>query len=380
MMSGFEGAHLAGYRVSSFIVENSDEIRSEWLDLQTRSDASWFQSWGWIGTWLKQVAGDLHPMVVMVRLDGRPVGLGLLVERDIRRRGVFHSNALFLNEYPFNDRNMVIEYNGLLAERGFEDDVYRVIIDHLLQAGSAYDEFHFGAITDKAAGSLEKAALGKLKFGIDEESLAWQADLCGLEAGIDNYLATLSSNARLQIRRALRLYEQQGPIHVQEAQDVRQALVFFDGLKELHTAQWQARGRRGAFANPRWEQFHRALIQARFDKGEVQLLKVADARGELGYIYSHLWCKRVYMQQTGFSVPADNRLKPGYVAHALAIQHNIKNGMHLYDFMHGDARYKRTLSNRSERLCWAVIQRRRMKFRLENLLVGTVRRCRRLSA
>jgi CelD/BcsL family acetyltransferase involved in cellulose biosynthesis len=164
------------------------------------------------------------------------------------------------------------------------------------------------------------------------------------------------------------------------AQDVRQALAWFDGLKRLHTAQWQARGQRGAFANPRWESFHRALIHNRFDKGEVQLLKVANAAGELGYVYSHLWRKRVYMQQTGFSLPADNRLKPGYVAHALAIQHNLENGMRLYDFMHGDARYKRTLSNRSERLYWAVIQRRRMKFRLENLLVGAVRRCRGLSA
>jgi CelD/BcsL family acetyltransferase involved in cellulose biosynthesis len=163
------------------------------------------------------------------------------------------------------------------------------------------------------------------------------------------------------------------------AQDVRQALAWFDHLKGLHTVQWQARGQRGAFANPRWEHFHRTLIQTRFDRGEVQLLKVANAGEELGYIYSHLWRKRVYMQQTGFSMPVDNRRKPGYVAHTLAIQHNLENGMHLYDFMHGDARYKRTLSNRSQHLYWVVLQRHRLKFRLENLLVGAYRRCRGLS-
>jgi CelD/BcsL family acetyltransferase involved in cellulose biosynthesis len=372
--------YLPDYQVSSCSVEAPDDIRSEWLDLQARSDASYFQSWGWIGTWLTQVASDLRPMVVRVRLEDRLIGLGLLVERGIRRRRVFRSNALFLNEYPFDGRNMVTEYNGLLAERGFEDDACQAVVDYLSQEGRAYDEFHFGAITGAAAHSLEKAAAGKLKLGINKESLAWQADLRGLEAGIDGYFATLSSNARTQIRRALCLYEQQVPLLVHEAQDVRQALTCFDLLKVLHEAYWQARGKRGSFANPRWVDFHRTLIQTRFDKGEVQLLEVAHGGAELGYIYSHIWRKRVYMQQTGFNVPTDNRMKPGYVAHTLAIQHNIDKGMHLYDFMHGDARYKRSLSNRSQRLYWAVLQRRRMKFRLENLLVKTVRWCRALPA
>jgi len=197
---------LAGYKVSSSVVGNPGEIRTEWLDLQARSDASWFQSWGWIGTWLEQVASDLHPMLVRVLLDDRLIGLGLLLERGIRRRRVFHSHSLFLNEFPFDGRNMVIEYNGLLAERGFEDDVYRGVVDYLLQVDRAYDEFHFGAITDAAAHRLERAAGGELKFRINEESVARQADLRGLEAGIDSYLATLSRNARGQIRRALRLY------------------------------------------------------------------------------------------------------------------------------------------------------------------------------
>jgi len=368
------------FQADSSVITSPGSIEQEWLELQNLSDCSYFQSWGWIGTWLEQLTSGLRPMVVRVRQEDRLIGLGLLLERGIRRRRVFQSNSLFLNEYPFDGRNMVIEYNGLLAERGFEDDVYRAVINQLFQTVGAYDEFHFGAITEDVAYSLEKVAAEKLKFSINEESVAWQVDLRRLDAGIDNYLATLSSNARVQIRRALNLYKQQAPLQVLEAEDVRQAQAWFDGLKELHTAQWQARGQRGAFANPRWENFHRALIQARFDKGEVQLLKVANAGEELGYIYSHLWRKCVYMQQTGFSVPADNRLKPGYVAHTLAIQHNLDKGMHLYDFMHGDARYKRTLSNRSQRLYWAVLQRRRMKFILENLLVGTVRRCRRLSS
>jgi CelD/BcsL family acetyltransferase involved in cellulose biosynthesis len=64
---------------------------------------------------------------------------------------------------------------------------------------------------------------------------------------------------------------------------------------------------------------------------------------------------------------------PGYVTHALAIVRNKQKGMHVYDLMHGDALYKRMLCNRTETLHWLVLQRRRLKFRLEDLAVKAVR-------
>jgi len=367
---------LQDYRTESSLLQHPEELRQAWLDLQGRADCSYFLSWGWIGTWLRLIAIKLRPVVVQVWQDEHLVGLAVFVPRDIKRRMAFHASALILNEYPFDHKNMVIEYNGLLAARGHESAVYTETVRHLTQEYKQYEEFHFGAITGATARSLEKAAVGTTKFSANEESVAWQADLCGLEAGIDSYLEMLSSNARGQIRRALRLYEQRSPVHVYEARDVKQAQVFFDRLKVLHTKQWQIRGQCGAFANICWENFHRTLIQARFDKGEVQLLKFTHAGGELGYIYSHIWRKRIYMQQTGFSIPLDNRMKPGYVAHTLAMQHNLDKGNCLYDFMHGDERYKRTLSNRSQSLYWTVLQRRKMKFSLERLAVSLVRSCR----
>lgn len=367
---------LNAYRTESSSLEHPEELRQAWLDLQDRADCSYFLSWGWIGTWLQQIAIALRPVVVRVWHGKQMVGLSVFVPRDIKRRIMFRASALFLNEYPFDHKNMVIEYNGLLAARGHESAVYAETVGHLLRDFKHCDEFHFGALADVAGRSLEKAAVRELTLYVNKESVAWQADLRGLDAGIDSYLATLSSNARGQIRRAIRLYGQESSMHVYEARDVKQAKDFFERLKVLHTKQWQIRGKGGAFANSCWENFHRSLIQARFDMGEVQLLKLTHAGGELGYIYNHIWRKHVYMQQTGFSISADNRMKPGYVAHTLAMQHNLDRGMHLYDFMHGDARYKRTLSNRSQSLCWTVLQRRKMKFSLEELVVGVVRRCR----
>jgi len=148
----------------------------------------------------------------------------------------------------------------------------------------------------------------------------------------------------------------------------------------LHTDYWRSKGKGGSFANPLWEKFHRTLINRRFDAGEIQLLKVSSHYGEIAYLYNIVLHKHVYVIQSGFSRSQDKRLMPGYVAHALAIVYNRSKGMLIYDLMHGEALYKRILCNRSRKLLWFVIQRKRLKFSIENFTVGMVRRLRGLSS
>ena len=373
---------MPGYKVSSCSAEHSDELEPEWRELQCRSDCSFFQSWGWIGVWLKQIAAGLQPMLVRVRHEDTLVGMGIFVRRDIRRRHLFRSNALFLHEYPFDGRNMVIEYNGLLAARDHEQAVYAGVISHLFQADARLDELFFGAIDERVdlTGALRQA--GDSCDGISprllDESLAWSVDLGKFGEGIDAYLATLSKNRRAQIRRSLRDYEASGRLQLEEARDCDEALDYLAGLKQLHTRRWREKGIAGVFANPLWEEFHRAVIQQGYPEGTIQLLKVSNDSRVAGYLYNLVWRNHVYVVQTGFEAVTDKRLMPGYVVHALAVAHNRARGMAVYDLMHGDSLYKRILCNQSRTLRWVVLQRRRVKFGAENLAVATVRRCRSL--
>jgi CelD/BcsL family acetyltransferase involved in cellulose biosynthesis len=365
---------LQAYRTESCLLEHSEELRQEWLDLQARADCSYFLSWGWIGTWLRQIAIMLRPVVVRVWHGEQLVGLAVFVPKAIKRRIVFRASALFLNEYPFDINNMVIEYNGLLAARGHESAVYTETVRHLIRKYKHYDEFHFGAIAEGAdLDNLVKAGVNHAVFIINEDSTAWQVDLDVLDPGIDAFVATLSKNRRTQLRRSLRLYEEQGPLSLIEAQDTDQALAFFDGLEVMHTERRQLKGEGGVFANPLWEQFHRALIRDRFSTGDIQMIKVRNPLMTLGYLYNFIWRKHVYVLQTGFRTGDDKRAMPGYVVHALAIAHNRDKGMAVYDLMHGDALYKKILCNRNRRLFWGVFQRHRLKFSLERAVVGMVR-------
>ena len=191
--------------------------------MQNRVDCSWFQSWGWISTWLEKVALDYHPLVVRVWFEDTLVGMGIFVHKHIIRRLIIHSEALFLNEYPFDGRNMVIEYNGLLADTSHQLAVYRETIAHLFHTHSSCNELFFSALRSTSplihvAGQIEGVRLKTL-----EESSTWSVDLDGFKQGVDAYLATLSKNRRAQIRRSIRLYEEQGPLQIDEAGNVEAA-------------------------------------------------------------------------------------------------------------------------------------------------------------
>lgn len=371
---------MSHYHVESCAIEPLQELEQEWNDLQQQANHSYFQSWGWIGTWLDQIAIDLQPVAVKVFFDEKLVGVGLFVSRDIKRRVVFHSRAMFLNEYPFDGRNMIIEYNGMLAAKGHEDAVTIETARFLLREYKQHDEFCFGAVTEELFSlGPEKQCIEGCNCVINEESTSWYVDLESFSTGVEGYLASLSRNRRGQIRRSIRVYEQDGSLQVEEAHSAEQALLYLDRLKILHSAYWQSKGERGSFANPLWESFHRALIYRRFDAGEIQLLKVSSNAGEIGYIYNIILQKHVYVMQTGFRHSEDKRLMPGYVAHTMAIAYNRSKGMAVYDFMHGDALYKRILCNQNRKLLWVVLQRKRLKFVVEKYAVGLVRHFKRSS-
>jgi len=371
---------LPEYRVESVKVTDLKSLRKFWLELQQRADCSFFQSWGWIGAWVEKVAAGLNLILIKVWDHDDLVGLGLFVTGDIKRHAIIHSRTMFLNEYPLEGKNMVIEYNGLLAARGCENTVYLSVVRFLIREFNEQDEFVFSAVTeDTCFNHLLDIKLNDSKFIIKESSRAWFVDLAGIPDNVDEYLATLSKNRRAQIRRSIRLYEREGALQISEAQNIEEAQAFYDGLKALHTQRWLSKGQPGSFANTQWEAFHRALIQNRFDTGEIQLLKVSHDSAVIGFLYNFVWRKHVYVLQTGFADSADKRLMPGYVTHVLAILYNKSKGLSVYDLMHGDSLYKKLLCNNSQKLLWVVLQRRRLSFLVEKLAVDMVRGLRKMT-
>jgi CelD/BcsL family acetyltransferase involved in cellulose biosynthesis len=323
----------------------ADELRRRWLELEGAAEPSFFLSWSWIGTLVGEFGPP--PMILTALSGGRVVGLALLGR--VKGWGL-RRPSLHLNETGDPGRDgVMIEYNGILAERGLESKVEAACLSALL-AASGWRELHLGGIGQATLEAFGRG--GPLR--VIQRSPAPYADLAGAR---DDVLAPMSRNTRQQIRRAMRLYEERGPLSLERARTVDEALDWLDGLEALHTPYWHSRGKPGAFATPSFRPFHRRLIAAAHPHGAVDLLRVSADGQVVGMLYNFRYRDSAYSYQSGFRYETDARLKPGLVAHTLAMQDYAGQGLSRYRFLAGDSRYKASLASASDQLAWAVLQR-----------------------
>jgi CelD/BcsL family acetyltransferase involved in cellulose biosynthesis len=273
---------------------------------------------------------------------------------------------------------LTVEYNGILADREGAREIARTAIGHMVQGVAGWDELRLSGIP--AAGAIDYAALAA-ELGLSVRTLARSdcryVDLARIRAEGGTHLDQVSSNTRYQVRRALRRYEARGKVALAVAQDSGEALARFDELKRLHQAAWTARGEPGSFANPFFEEFHRALIARTAGTGETQLVRVAAGETTVGILYNFSWRGRIHAYQSGFAFETDNAVKPGLVSHALAIEHAFSAGADIYDFMAGEAQHKASLATDSLALEWLAARRPVAKYRIEDALRTAKRRLRR---
>ena len=69
----------SGIRVRLEPVVDLDRLGEAWRALEPRSETSFFQSWGWIGCWLRHLGSDRQPLAAIATREERTVGLGVFV-------------------------------------------------------------------------------------------------------------------------------------------------------------------------------------------------------------------------------------------------------------------------------------------------------------
>ncbi|MBV9686013.1 MAG: GNAT family N-acetyltransferase [Alphaproteobacteria bacterium] len=340
-------------------------LECQWRRLEAVGNASFFTSWHWIGTLLAALPPTSRPKLLRGCANGSTVALALLGAGDTRRRqGLVRSRGLFVNETgdPRFD-SLTIEHNGILAAADWELSIWSELISWFAGLHGEADELHIGGSLRR----LPEAAIHGYGLGHQETSVpSYSVDLSQLQHSGGELYPVLSSNARQQLRRAVRHFERFGALRLSEAANTAEAFSFFDAMKRLHCASWERRGKPHSFTGEFFEPFHRLLIERSFDAGGTQLLQVSAGDRVIGYLYNFRLGNRVYAYQSGFD-DADSRERPGVVTHFLAIRHAFRSGAQVYDFMAGHNRLKASFATQCEPMLWQIVQQRRLAFRLEHL-------------
>lgn len=322
-------------RIETEIVRVTDfsAVGRLWREIEARAGPlPLFRRWTWVGCLAEERFDD--PWLVTVAEDGQLCGAALFN----RRRG-----TLWLGESgePVRDTPFV-EHNGPVLAAGAGAEVLRALFAAAWRVPGVV-RLRLSGVAEAViaeAGGVAGETLVRPLYWVDLDTVRRAGDALG----------HVSPNTRAQLRRAWRAFG--GPDARLEPLSGEAAL---EDLIAAHQAWWGARGQPGAFAPGFMRRFHHALLARGEASGEVRLrlLRAPDGRPAA---WLHLLCSggHVAAYQSAITLAEDlQRLKPGLVAHLLAIVEAAAEGAARYDFLAGEARYKRSVATHSGALLWA---------------------------
>ena len=337
--------------------------------LWQRLDApNYYLSWSFVSAWLNALPVERRPQLAIASQDGVAQAGFLLGKRRLFR--VLPSQALYLNATGFDELGLA--HSGLLRAPGSH-----VTLEQLVELlPGSWDELHLPAIDPSTFPELGRmGSRGGYRIQVDQEIGAPYVDLDAVRGVEGGYLAMLDPSVRAQIGRAR---HDLGSLSVELATDARHAMDIYGELLRLHAREKAAKGERGVFADPWFEQFHRGLIADRIASGEIQLMRITSATGTVGCLYNFVHHGRVIAYQSAFATFADPHVEPGFLCHAAAVAHAAAAGLMRYELRETSAR----LATNATRLSWLRIHRPAVRFAIEDRLRDLTRvvRQRRLAA
>jgi CelD/BcsL family acetyltransferase involved in cellulose biosynthesis len=335
-----------------------ENLKAVWAAVYASAPGrSFFVGPEWTDCWMGIFGSILKPEILVFETDGRPIGAALLIRRR-EHRGPIPVHRCYLNtagedlaESPY------LEFNDLVCRPGTENAIAHKLREHVL--AGPFDELRVNGMLEGPSFAALTAVFGDLNPEVQHQSSRY-IDLAKLRAADQSFEASLGSKYRQQLRQNLRKYGEFGELRLEVATSPARALEMFAELGALKQATWQERGRTSAFVSPRFVGFHRDLIQRVWAANAI-LMVCATAGDELiGLVYNIVHEGKAYSYQSGLRYRDDKRLKPGFVAVALTINHCLGSGLREYDLMAGDG-WQADLSPDYRDMSWVVFRKPSLK-------------------
>jgi CelD/BcsL family acetyltransferase involved in cellulose biosynthesis len=324
------------------------DLAARW---QAARPVSPFLTWSWISAWLVATGAD----PVLLRAAGAEgEALGLFC----RARAAGSQRVFALTQCGDAARDApFVEHNGLAG--GASDPAALQRLAAFLATARAegplagWDELRLSAVPRSWAPAFAQAGF---EVEIRATYPVYGVDLDALRgSGVASVRDTLGAGARARIRRAVQLYGGGSALRIERAVGRSARADALRRLVTLHQARWNAAGRPGAFASPVFYGLVEQLVDRGVPAGEVELLRVDAGARVVGVMLNLIADGHVASYVTGFAREADNRLKPGLLCHALAIDLHLREGRAVYDLLAGAARYKRELARPCGDLQWLSV-------------------------
>ncbi len=356
-----------GYQISVSTKLDMETLKQSWQRLENCNPMPFFLTWQWLSCWIKTYLPDV--IVVSATHQGHVVAIGLFTSSLEIRYGLIRARQLRLHQLGNIKMDQIwMEYNDFICDSRHKTDAVDACFKVLQRDEFDWDEIVLSMLPCSRA---EYILSSKPLAHIGLRNSCYGVDLTRMRGSNPDYLQNLTANTRYQIRRSIRLYENKyGALQLSKAGTPGEAREFLHDAGKFHMARWPDSG----FTNHYFVEFHENLIRDSFATNSIDLLKLKAGDETIAVMYYQIVDKKVYFYLHGLKFESDGKLKPGLVAHTMATEYYMSQGMDHYDYLGGDSQYKVQLAQRTEDLVTVVIQRPRLQFQLEKIARNIKRR------
>jgi CelD/BcsL family acetyltransferase involved in cellulose biosynthesis len=315
-------------------------LQQKWQALYEHSDSSVFTSWNWIAAWIDSIPGNI--LVLEATNEERSLGLGLFCANAKSTMFGLTVKQLWLHKKGNKKYDQIwTECNDFLLDTKLQSVVRDKMINYLIEQKELWNELYIGLSNPNVIRTFEEKIATKR---VDINSNSFEVNLAN-KASVEDYLQELSKNTRKQILRSKKLLEGEGELLLKFAATDTEKQQYFSDIASIHIDKWGDTEFGSGFSNDIFNVFHKNIIFNENNTDYCRLYQLALNDNPLAYIYiikdKSVW--NFYL--SAIKTHPDNRIKVGLLAHTLVIEQAILNNALSYNFLAGEARYKRSMSN-----------------------------------
>jgi CelD/BcsL family acetyltransferase involved in cellulose biosynthesis len=274
----------------------------------------------WMEVWWQVFGSEADMLVRTVRAGEKVVGIAPLMIK----KGV---------AYLIGDTD-VCDYHDFIITPGLEKEFFNLILDDLGKNGIRHlDLKHLRPDSTVLTSLMEIAEKRRYPIVSTQDALSLEIELPSLW---DEYLATLSSKQRHEVRRKLRRLFEEGKVEyrfISNRADLTETMaVFFRMFVE-------SRQDKAAFLTEKMKSFFILLADTMARKGLLKLGTLILNEQPLAEIMCFDYNRCIYLYNSGYD-PHYTSLSAGLVCKVLAIKAGIEQGYTRFDFLKGAEPYK----------------------------------------
>ncbi len=317
------------------------DMHVEWNALLEKSNTlSIYLSWEWLFTWWEIFGkpGNRQLSIITARDNGELVGIAPFIKRQIKAFGMINRIRLeFLGTGEDEKDEVCSNYMDFIVSKDRED-VCGVIFDYLANKLSSgeWDELVFRTMPETSATfdtiseyfSRNKEITVQLKYEIVNHS---ECAVINLPENWENYLSSLDTNWRHQIRSGRKQLERQGRVETVYITDCQFSSSALNDFIKLHQKRWKNTNGTTLFSSEKFTNFHRRILDL-FLKKQCAGFSFLKVNGEtVAACYRYFYAGTVYAYLSAYNTDFKNRVGVGILERGYDIESAINNKYTRYD-------------------------------------------------